>query len=191
MIIADKIAMYAAIFAAISALASFAACIITVHQARPQLKYKFKEEECIFAAELEKQFALISFEIQNLSAVPGMVSDIFIYYNGNKYHGENSSSMYDVAPLKFSIIDKLQGYQKDFEKSKYKLPIVINGFSVVSGFILVPNFPSIDVESAMLSIGIHSVDKKFDIIFPFCFIKCQGVDGNKMSDDNNQTTNTR
>lgn len=186
---ANIIAMCAAIFSAISALATCAACILSFLQNRPSLKFKLKENECIFFSELEKHFAIISFEIENRSAVAGMVSDIYISFSENKYHGEVASSMYEIAPLKVLISDVLQTYQKDFAKSRYKLPIIVNGFSIISGFIVVPNFPVIDENSITLPVGFHFVNHNFDDIISFNFLKRNGIPENHQNNAD-QTTKT-
>lgn len=158
---ATVIAMCAAICSAVSTLAALATCFFSAKQVVPRIKFHIQEDECLYAHALDKRFALISFDAENRSASAGTISDILIDYQKQRYHGENADSLYDISPLKLDIEDGVQHYKINPASRNFKLPIKVNGFSKVQGFILIPNFPIINSVSTVLTVRVRFVNHKF------------------------------
>lgn len=138
---------------AVAAIASLASCIIVISLNRPKIKVKFYKQ--LYYIWKNEKLGLIDFDIYNRTALAGMIDEMFVMLNGKKYDCDIANTNY----LPFGEIEVTCGTDqllyRNVEQCKYKIPILVKGYSSISGFIVVPNFPDIDDGNLKAHIFFH------------------------------------
>lgn len=154
------IALIACIGACISGIAATVSCIFTYKTTHPNLKLKISKDTCIYTHFGEKSFALMPIEIRNTAMVGGMVDDICIKYNKKEYPAEDIHTDFNISPFKIeSTLD--YKIERNSKQLRLKCPILVNGFSVINGYIIFPTFPAIQIPTIKVSIKYRLINRKF------------------------------
>lgn len=160
MTLTDIFTMITAIAASLSAIASLAVCFLTYKNSKPKIRFipKQKGKQLIYFSYDRVSFAVVTFAVENSSAVAGVVDDVCIIYNGEKYYAEGMSSTFNPAGM---TINFWEGATKqDIEKLHYKCPINVNGFSSFDGFLYFPTFPAVSADSLVVNITYRTLNSK-------------------------------
>lgn len=154
------IALIASIGACISGIAAAITCIFTYKTTHPNLKIEISKERCIYTHFENKSFAFMPITIRNSAMVGGMIDEISIKYNNQEYNAEDIHTNYDISPFKIeSSLD--YKVKRNTDQLRLKCPILVNGFSVVDGYIIFPTFPPIQIPTIKVRIKYRLINKNF------------------------------
>ena len=187
----EWVALIASFFTAISGISAAIACILTFRTTRPQIKLRLTEKQThrVYTHYKDKSFAMLCFDLQNSSTVTGMLGSLCLIYKGEKYYAENFATNYDPSPLEVkSFFDA--NIEQDATALHLTMPIKVPSFSIVSGFILFPAFPALQVDSISVDIQYRLTNQKFNrkirrVKFALVFPTPQGKDKQQENHCNN------
>ncbi|AWW06106.1 MAG: putative salicylate hydroxylase [Caudoviricetes sp.] len=154
------IALIASIGAGISGIAATITCIFTYKTTHPNLKIEISKDQCVYTHYGEKSFAFMPITIRNTAMVGGMIDAICIKYNNKDYPAEDIHTNFDLSPFRIeSPLD--YKVERTTKHLRLKCPILVNGFSVVDGFIIFPTFPAIQIPTIKVRIKYRLINKNF------------------------------
>lgn len=155
--------LVASIFSAISAIAAVVTCFLMYRNSRPKIKLQLATNESARGHwhDDKTHFAVLAFGITNSSQQSGVVSDIVIRYNGNDYRCEEVSMNYDTGSVSIkSDTGEPSAVERNMDQFRLKCPIKVDGYSVVSGVVVFPNFPAIDTNNFFATVIYRLAHKK-------------------------------
>ena len=149
---AEVWSIVAAVAGAVSAIAAMIACILTYRTTRPRLV--FKTNKILFVEGLGKRFAFADITIVNKSSVKGAIAEISLCKGKIECDGEYSRQHYELTGINIEAFTN--GIPA--ESNRLTLPITVDPFAVVSGFILFPCLPDNIVVGDRVSLRISKTN---------------------------------
>lgn len=158
----EIVSLVAGIFTAVSGVSAAIACFLTYRTTRPKIKLKVGKQNSnrAYTFYKDKGFALLGIDLINSSMVAGMLDELCIIYEGKEYYAEKIGTQYDPYPFEVKSFFSEQ-IEQDTKLLRLKTPITVQGYSIISGYILFPSFPVVQTNTITVNISFRLMNKNF------------------------------